>query len=155
MTIAEMRLPHKNMLNDTSLCQANVPFYYLLKIITNVIIKAIFMIVTPINPQNNRLIIANNAVSTIDTTSVLTVKLCMQVATRTHLLFSFPINITIQYFLINFNQTKQILQFYLLFLKNQLDSSSRFFVIQMYSLLLYSYLFLFGLSIHHLHILLL
>ena len=50
MTIAEMRLPHKNMINDTSLCQANVPFYYLLKIITIVIIKAIFMIAIPINP---------------------------------------------------------------------------------------------------------
>ena len=50
MTIAEMQLPHKIWINDTSLCQANVSFYYLLKIITKVIIKAIFMIVTPINP---------------------------------------------------------------------------------------------------------
>ena len=38
-------------------------FLYLLKIITNAIIKAIAMIVTVINPKNNNHIICNNTVS--------------------------------------------------------------------------------------------
>ena len=50
MTIAEMRLPpnvdDKRHIALPSKCAV----FYLLKIITKVIIKAIFMIVTPINP---------------------------------------------------------------------------------------------------------
>ena len=50
--------------------------FYLLKITTNAIIKAIFMIVTPTNPKKSNLIIIVNANSTISTTSCfnLTVK---------------------------------------------------------------------------------
>ena len=44
--------------------------FYLLKITTNAIIKAIFMIVTPTNPKKSSLIIIVNANSTISTTSV-------------------------------------------------------------------------------------
>lgn len=53
-----------------TLCKANVSLFYLLKIITNVMIKAIFMIVKSIIPQNNRYIIEINPDSIIDTTSL-------------------------------------------------------------------------------------
>ena len=44
--------------------------FYLLKITTNAIIKAIFMIVTPTNPKKSRYVILNNADSTILTTPI-------------------------------------------------------------------------------------
>ena len=50
MTIAEMRLPHKNMDKRHIALPSKCAVFYLLKMITKVIIKAIFMIVTPINP---------------------------------------------------------------------------------------------------------
>ena len=55
-------LPMKS-LNNHSTVQSRMVIFYLLKIITNAIIKAIAMIVTPTNPKNSRYIICNNKVS--------------------------------------------------------------------------------------------
>ena len=55
-------LPMKS-LNNHSIVQAEWLFFYLHKITTNAIIKAIAMIVTPTNPKNSRYIICNNKVS--------------------------------------------------------------------------------------------
>ena len=69
--------------------------FYLLKITTNAIIKAIFMIVTPTNPKKSSLIIIVNANSTISTTSHfnLTAKNCgyvnKKVATHSAYLISY------------------------------------------------------------------
>ena len=50
-------------LTPHSSAKRNVVLFYLLKIITKVMIKATAMIVTPTNPQNSRNIICNNTVS--------------------------------------------------------------------------------------------
>ena len=55
-------LPMKS-LNNHSIVQAEWLFFYLLKITTNAIIKAIAMIETPTSPKNSRYIICNNIVS--------------------------------------------------------------------------------------------
>ena len=82
--------------------------FYLLKITTDAIIKAIFMIVTPTNPKKSSLIIIINANSTISTTSHfnLTVKNCGYVKRWQHtLLISFPIVPTIQQLIIKNKRT--------------------------------------------------
>ncbi len=45
------------------LAKQNGLFFYLLKIITNAIIKAIATVVTPTKPKNSRYIICNNTIS--------------------------------------------------------------------------------------------
>lgn len=64
-------------------------FFYLLKIITIVMIKATFMTVKPIIPQNNKYIIEINADSIIDTTSLSQRCTLLCKVVNTHLLFSF------------------------------------------------------------------
>ena len=55
----------KNDLFETIrlLAKQNGLFFYLLKITTNAIIKAIAMTVIPTNPKNSRYIICNNTIS--------------------------------------------------------------------------------------------
>ena len=64
------------VLNNHSIVQAEWLFFYLLKIITNAIIKAIAMTDTPTNAKHSRYIICNNKVS-IAPPRFLTVELCM------------------------------------------------------------------------------
>ena len=56
-------LPEKFLKNHSLVGKAEWFIFYLLKITTNVIIKAIAMIVVPINPKNSRYIICNNTIS--------------------------------------------------------------------------------------------
>ena len=56
-------LPNKTLNKPFHSAKQNGLFFYLHKITTNAIIKAIAMIVTPTNPKNSRYIICNNKVS--------------------------------------------------------------------------------------------